>query len=320
MINSIKPLVSIIVPVFRAELFINQCIQSVLKQTYENWELLLIDDGSPDNCPAICDSWAVKDSRIHVFHKQNGGASSARNVGLSNMTGDLVTFLDSDDCITPNCLTECVKIISEDNLDILQFYFLEIYTDGRIIHHNRISTPVFDKDKYIKCGLMSGCSCGGFYNAEIIRIQKIRYNENLHYLEDAFFVCEIVKRSMRMRRISAEFYEYHKNPEGSDIPKNWDFYLDSIEYGSSYKKQNPIFGVMIDGWCTMLAMRYITLAPVNNFHRFAQAWRALNVSNEYLNEVKRRDVKFFNTFQRLIGVRIAALLTKFVSEIFHSIK
>lgn len=315
-----EKLISIIVPVYKAESFIDNCVKSVIDQGYTNWELLLIDDGSPDNCPALCDEWAAKDSRIKAFHKKNGGPSSARNVGLQKMKGQFVTFLDSDDCLKSDCLEKCVFEIKRDKLDVVQFYFLEIFPDGKVFHHNRVETDVCSVEGYIASGLLQGCSCGGMYNADIIREHNIRYNEKLHYLEDAFFVCDIVKYSKRLRRIVGEYYEYHKNPNGSDRPRDWDYYLDSLEYAASYKIDNPEYGTLIDGWCTMLAMRYVTLAPKRSYSRFSKAWRNLHINKEYLSNAGRRDVVLFDKLQRLIGVRFASYITKTLIKVFYGVQ
>lgn len=88
---------SIIIPVYRTENFLHKCIDSVLSQTYPNFELILVDDGSPDNCPLICEEYAQHDNRVHVIHKSNGGAASARNVGIRAAHGDYIMFTDSDD-------------------------------------------------------------------------------------------------------------------------------------------------------------------------------------------------------------------------------
>ena len=88
---------SIVIPVFRVEDTINRCVESVVNQDYDNIEVILVDDGSPDKCPAICDSWASRDSRVRVIHKQNGGLSDARNAGIAIASGDYITFVDSDD-------------------------------------------------------------------------------------------------------------------------------------------------------------------------------------------------------------------------------
>ena len=98
------PAISVIVPVYRAERFLDACVESVLAQTFTDWELLLIEDGSPDGSGALCDVYAAKDPRIRAFHKENGGVSSARNVGLAHAEGECIAFLDSDDGFEPETL------------------------------------------------------------------------------------------------------------------------------------------------------------------------------------------------------------------------
>ena len=117
------PKVSIIVPVYKAEKYLHRCVDSILAQTFTDWELLLIDDGSPDRSGDICDEYAKKDTRIRVFHKKNGGVSSARNLGLDNVQGEYVTFVDSDDWIDVNTLNVCFSQIETYDLDILQFSY-----------------------------------------------------------------------------------------------------------------------------------------------------------------------------------------------------
>lgn len=97
-----QPLISIIVPVYKVEKYLDRCVQSIVDQTYTNLEIILVDDGSPDHCPAMCDTWAEKDSRIRVMHKENGGLSDARNAGMEIAAGELMGFVDSDDWISPD--------------------------------------------------------------------------------------------------------------------------------------------------------------------------------------------------------------------------
>lgn len=92
-----NPLISVIVPVYKVEKYLNKCVESIVSQTYKNLEIILVDDGSPDNCPAMCDEWAKKDNRIKVIHKENGGLSDARNKGIEVATGEYIMFVDSDD-------------------------------------------------------------------------------------------------------------------------------------------------------------------------------------------------------------------------------
>ena len=97
-----EPLISVIVPVYKVEQYLDECVQSIRNQTYTNLEIILVDDGSPDRCPEMCDEYARQDSRIKVIHKPNGGLSSARNAGLDIATGEYVGFVDSDDIVKPN--------------------------------------------------------------------------------------------------------------------------------------------------------------------------------------------------------------------------
>lgn len=110
--------ISVIVPVYKVEPFLDRCVQSIVNQSYSNLEIILVDDGSPDRCPAMCDAWVKKDSRIKVIHKENGGLSDARNVGMSIATGELLGFVDSDDWIAPNMYQHLYDLVVKDNSDI----------------------------------------------------------------------------------------------------------------------------------------------------------------------------------------------------------
>lgn len=112
-------LVSIVIPVYKVEEYLERCIASTVGQTYQNIEIILIDDGSPDRCPEICDAWARKDSRITVVHQANGGVSSARNAGLKISSGSYVLQLDSDDYIAPNTVATLVSVAKESNADVV---------------------------------------------------------------------------------------------------------------------------------------------------------------------------------------------------------
>ena len=106
-------LISVVVPVYRVEPYLDRCVASIVNQTYRNLEIILVDDGSPDRCPAMCDAWAEKDRRIKVIHKANGGLSDARNVGLQLAQGNYVAFIDSDDWIDLRFIEILYKAIVE---------------------------------------------------------------------------------------------------------------------------------------------------------------------------------------------------------------
>lgn len=111
-------LISVIIPIYKVEEFLDKCISSVVNQTYYDLEIILVDDGSPDNCPQMCDVWASRDNRINVIHKPNGGLSDARNAGIQIAKGDFIAFVDSDDWIAPNMYQMMVDAIEKENADI----------------------------------------------------------------------------------------------------------------------------------------------------------------------------------------------------------
>ena len=122
-----EPLISVIVPIYKVELYIRQCIDSLLAQTYRNLEIILVDDGSPDGCPAICDEYARKDSRIRVIHKENGGLSDARNVGIDAAKGDYIGFVDSDDWVMPDMYEYLYRGAQEYGADITVCEYYECW-------------------------------------------------------------------------------------------------------------------------------------------------------------------------------------------------
>ncbi|MBQ7665791.1 MAG: glycosyltransferase [Synergistaceae bacterium] len=116
--DSSCPLISVIVPIYKVEKYLDRCITSIVNQTYTNLEIILVDDGSPDNCPAMCDEWAKRDERIRVIHKENGGLSSARNAGLDVMNGEYVSMIDSDDFILPEMFETLYRLMIENDADL----------------------------------------------------------------------------------------------------------------------------------------------------------------------------------------------------------
>ena len=129
------PEVSVIVPVYKVERYLDRCVKSILEQTYQNFELILIDDGSPDNCPSMCDAWSQKDERIRVIHKENGGASSARNAGLKEAKGNWIVFADSDDWLDKVALKTLYDLANEYNVPMAigGVRVVQEYTDAPVV-------------------------------------------------------------------------------------------------------------------------------------------------------------------------------------------
>ena len=129
------PLISVIVPVYKTEKYLNKCIESIVNQTYENLEIILVDDGSPDNCPSICDSWAEKDKRIKVIHKENAGVSAARNSALEIFSGKYVSFVDSDDWIDNDCIEYLYNSVVSTGADVVCacIYYEYLNKKGKVL-------------------------------------------------------------------------------------------------------------------------------------------------------------------------------------------
>ncbi len=139
-----KDLVSIILPIYKVESYLERCIESVRRQTYQNIEIILVDDGSPDNCGRICDSYAKQDERIIVIHKENGGLSDARNVGIQKATGKYITLVDSDDYIEEDYVEFLYKLIQENNAQISICSHTVLYENGTILPKSTHENSVLD--------------------------------------------------------------------------------------------------------------------------------------------------------------------------------
>ena len=139
-----QPLISVIVPVYNVEQYLDRCVNSLVGQTYQNLEIILVDDGSPDGCSVICDNWARKDSRVIVIHKNNGGLSSARNSALDVCSGDVIAFVDSDDWVEPDMFEKMLESMQEHDADIVQCSVLKTYENGQsVLIDKGLPTRVF---------------------------------------------------------------------------------------------------------------------------------------------------------------------------------
>lgn len=123
------PAISVIIPVYQVERYLDTCVASVAGQTFSDLEILLVDDGSPDGCPALCDAWAQKDPRVRVIHRENGGLSAARNTGIEAATGDFLAFVDADDLLEPDTLRRAYQAQRQHNADLVIFNL--VYVDDR---------------------------------------------------------------------------------------------------------------------------------------------------------------------------------------------
>lgn len=222
-----EPLVSIIIPVYKVERFLDACVASVAAQTYTNLEILLVDDGSPDSCPAMCDAWAAKDHRIRVIHKPNGGLSDARNAGIKQATGDYIYFADSDDTVAPTLVEDCLTAMHDYNADLVMFQFDTISENGKPLlssyRHNdftetQVLTPVEAIKKQVKAEI------DGYFWAFLAPAATYQ-NTGFSFpvgrkIEDLSRICNVIGEATRVVRIPKVLYHYRMR-EGS-ITASWD--------------------------------------------------------------------------------------------------
>lgn len=207
-------MISIIVPIYNKEKYLNKCLDSIVNQTYKDLEIILVDDGSTDNSPAICDEYQKNDERIIVIHKPNGGLSSARNTGLNNAHGDYITFIDSDDYIELDTFEAVVKAIN-DTVDVVLIREKMVDLDGNIIRieGNTPTNKLYYKDQKFLADLiikkqLTGC-CDKIFKKEIL--ESIKFEENRHHGEDLLFNVEALRNIKTVAYVDSIKYSYVSN-------------------------------------------------------------------------------------------------------------
>ena len=226
-----EPLISVIVPIYKVEKYLDRCVRSIVNQTHQNLEIILVDDGSPDNCPAMCDEWACRDCRIKVIHKPNGGLSDARNAGMAIATGEYMGFIDSDDYIAPEMYQALINRMMGDSSDIAACGVEMVYEDGTpsrlltvngqcvlctqdaleaIISESWLKQPVWYK----------------LYKSELIRDVPFPVGK---YHEDVFWSYQAVASAARVSVFDTPYYFYVQR-SGSIMGTSYSLHrLDAIE-------------------------------------------------------------------------------------------
>ena len=212
--EKIEELISIIVPVYKVEEYIDRCVTSIVNQTYSNIEIILIDDGSPDNCPNICDLWACKDMRIKVIHKNNGGVSDARNIGLKIATGKYICFVDSDDFVSENMCEIMFDALKTQNADIVCCNMC-IYKDGIIQHIKHNESILVTAEQAMKEVLTGGnitpSVTGKLFKRESLNEVMFPVGE---IYEDIAVMPVIFSKCNSIYYLKKELYYYRYNSNG----------------------------------------------------------------------------------------------------------
>lgn len=229
-----KSLVSIIVPIYKVEQYLERCIKSIIRQSYTNIEIILVDDGSPDNCPQMCDSWAKVDSRIKVIHKKNGGLSDARNVGLKAAIGEFICFVDSDDYISVQFIETLLGLINRCHTNIASVRFQEVLendyiesNDDNILSGNVI---IFEGENAVKelfsNNTFSNYAWNKMYRRELF--DDIEFPAN-RKMEDLGTTYKLLIKAQKIAFSTKPLYFYYQRDDSILHKPDINFYKDKFE-------------------------------------------------------------------------------------------
>ena len=206
-------LISIIIPVYNVEKYLDRCLESVINQTYKNLEIILVDDGSTDKSSSMCDEWKKKDKRIKVFHKENGGLSSARNTGLKKLKGDYFYFLDSDDTIDYDCIERMYNEALSNKCDIVISPYINVHHGEEKPYFKTIDSKVLSVEDALKEMLLSNIynvsSCGKLFKNSVLKNIEFPLGK---LCEDNGTTYKFILNASKVYYINVPFYKYYINP------------------------------------------------------------------------------------------------------------
>ncbi|MBE5917755.1 MAG: glycosyltransferase family 2 protein [Pseudobutyrivibrio ruminis] len=224
--NNKNALISVVVPIYKVESYLRRCIESILSQTYRNFELILVDDGSPDCSGKICDDYADKDRRIKVIHKENGGLSDARNYGTRTATGDYISYIDSDDWVAPDYLELLYKALEDNAADVSVCKLIKINKE-KCIRSSKNNILMFSTDSALSDMLyqknISNSACGKLIRRKVMN--RFPFPVGRLY-EDLFTTYKVISECNKIVFVDRVLYYYWINPESimhqSFSPKMFD--------------------------------------------------------------------------------------------------
>ena len=269
--NEELPLISIIIPVYNVENYLKQCIESVLSQSYENTEIILVDDGSRDSCGIICDDYQKSYPNIKVIHKKNAGLGYARNTGLEVMSGSYVTFIDSDDWVSPDLISHMYDALKKNGVDFCKSGFKRVKDDGNILSMTHYENEIFvgeyaEKELLPKMigsspnghDSIEMCVCAVLYDANIIRDNSIRFpSEREMISEDLVFNIDYLHYSNGACVIDKIDYYYRMNDNSLSHRYREDRFESSKFFYIEIKKMLEQFGYNRDVMLRLNRMFFI---------------------------------------------------------------
>lgn len=241
-----NPLISVIIPIYNVECYLKTCIDSIVNQTYSNLEIILVDDGSPDKCPEICDEYAKKDNRVKVIHQENGGLAHARNVGIANSNGEYLTFVDSDDYVSNDYVGSLYKGLIESNADI-SIASLMVFKESNPFSATLERAPfveVTKNDCFKEYASIKAEKSMPFITAWNKLYKKelfdgIKYPKGKLY-EDAFTTYKLIEKARKIVYSTTKLYYYRLNPQsilGQSFKEKHLEMVDAFRNGMNYFSQ-----------------------------------------------------------------------------------
>ena len=232
------PKLSVIVPVYKVEKFLPQCVESILGQQFKDLELLLVDDGSPDLCGTMCDDYAARDPRVKVIHKENGGVCSARNAGLDAAVGDYFAFVDSDDYIDSQMYQRMMAVVAERDCDVVMCDCLKEFPDRSVLYTHEIRPGFYDRTQleteyFPHLLMMENVEYPATISNSLLLFRRelaegVQYLTGVRYSEDLLFGAEILYRAQSFFYMKGQgFYHYVMNPSSAThkfVPDKWTDY------------------------------------------------------------------------------------------------
>lgn len=288
------PLISIITPVYNVEQYLRQCIESVINQTFQSWELLLIDDGSIDNSGVICDEYAAKDSRIRVIHKENTGQADSRNLALSIAKANLIGFVDSDDWIEPDMYEILYNVIIENQLDIaICGYFLD-YRDRVLKSCNENDVVIYDNEESLRLILedkvIKSFPCDKLFYKEVI---SVLFPKAFFY-EDYATLFKWFINAKRVALVRTAKYHYRQRKSSTsndgDPKKNYHFFVAEMERYNYLCEHRILPDRMTDFTCKLIK---VGLMQAKNIAKYSEGY---STGFEYLMRI-RNHLQKFNTLK-----------------------
>lgn len=248
-------LISVIVPVYKVEKYLDKCVRSIVDQTYTNLEILLVDDGSPDNCGAMCDAWAQKDKRIRVIHKENGGLSDARNVGMAAATGEYIAFVDSDDWVHVRYIERLYAALTEHNAPISACSVRFVCEAEEIPAQSPANSIALTTEEALRTLIrgegVRAVAWNKLYHRDLLQDETFPIGK---YHEDEFFTYRLIAKAQTVAYVPEELYYYLQRGSGImgsvsirhlDMLEAWCERLCFLkeQYPALYKKDKVTFAV-----------------------------------------------------------------------------